>query len=86
VSCLKTYSPLHSSGGAGSRNPFMSNPASRQTSRSSMNQSPFGVQPQQQNQGYRHVSNESVSINNPSLMDGRHSPDAFASLSSNYMR
>ncbi|KAK5943192.1 Protein gts1 [Knufia obscura] len=35
-------------------------------------------------QGARHASNESVSVNNPALMDGRHSPDAFASLSSRY--
>lgn len=36
------------------------------------------------NQGTRHASNESVSVNNPALMDGRHSPDAFAGLSARY--
>lgn len=36
------------------------------------------------NQGARHASNESVSVNNPALMDGRHSPDAFAGLSARY--
>ncbi|KAJ9655015.1 Protein gts1 [Neophaeococcomyces mojaviensis] len=85
VTMPAAYSSMHSSGGGGSRNPFMSNPASRQASGSSVNHSPFGVQPQQP-QGYRHASNESVSVNNPNLMDGRHSPDAFASLSSTYMR
>lgn len=54
----------------GSRNPFLAS----------------GVQQAHGNwqQGVRHASNESVSVNNPGLMDGRHSPDAFASLSSRY--
>lgn len=36
------------------------------------------------NQGARHASNESMSVNNPALWDGRHSPDAFAGLSAHY--
>ncbi|KAK5082816.1 Protein gts1 [Lithohypha guttulata] len=85
-------SSMHSSGGhtIGSRNPFLTVQGG-----SNNNNNTFGAgqqQQQQQQQGYgtwqqqgaRHASNESVSVNNPSLVDGRHSPDAFASLSSRY--
>lgn len=87
-----SMSNMHSSGGIGSRNPFLSAQSSTSTLPSAA--SPFG-QPNQQmqqsayapqgwNQGARHASNESVSVNNPALMEGRHSPDAFAVLSSRY--
>ena len=69
---MPVMSSMHSSGGQGSRNPFM-------------NQSQMNTgQPQSWNQGHRHASNESVSVNNPALVDGRHSPDAFANLSARY--
>jgi len=96
---MPAMNSMHNSGGAGSRNPFMSQQQNTATTSASSN--PFG-QPAQGsyaeqgqmssrpgpapgwNQGIRHTSNESVSVNNPALMDGRHSPDAFASLSSRY--
>ena len=62
-------SSMHSAGGGGNRNPFLSGPST------SMAQAPNGA---------RHASAESVQINN--LQNGRHSPDAFASLSARYMQ
>ncbi|KIV95301.1 hypothetical protein PV10_02972 [Exophiala mesophila] len=79
---------MHSAGGAGSRNPFMTNTPSM-PSNADYSSNPFGG-------GYgtspgtaptiaaRHASAASVSINN--LEGGRHSPDAFASLSARHMR
>lgn len=90
VTSPATMSNMYSSGGGGSRNPFLSNNTSRQPSASSMSSSPFPNQAQTQLSGSghypgaRHASNESMSVNNPALLDGRHSPDAFASLSSRY--
>lgn len=67
---------MHSAGGVGNRNPFMSHASSG--SSTPMAQAPGG--------GImaRHASAESVQINN--LQNGRHSPDAFANLSARYMR
>lgn len=42
--------------------------------------SPNGLPPAPAN-GYRHVSNESVQFGADMMMNGRHSPDAFAGLS-----
>ena len=71
-----SMSSMHSAGGAGnvapSRNPFFQNSAPPQMS-------PVPGQ----GIGARHVSQESININNTS---GRHSPDAFASLSARYVR
>lgn len=81
---------------ANSRNPFLNSAAtSRSPSGTSVSSTPLQPtgqwpgqlqvqQPASWNQGARHASNESVSVNNPSLMDGRHSPDAFAGLSARY--
>lgn len=78
---------MHSAGGTGSRNPFMTNTASM-SSNAGYSSNPF--------MGYgsspggaptiatRHASAASVSINN--LEGGRHSPDAFANLSARPMR
>lgn len=88
---VPSMASMHSSGGTGSRNPFLGAQPSASTLHSAP--APFGQGQQAQSaqtyapqgwQGARHASNESVSVNNPSLMDGRHSPDAFASLSSRY--
>lgn len=66
----------------GSRNPFLAQQQQGQAQQQQQQQFVGGNW--QQTQGVRHASNESVSVNNPMLMDGRHSPDAFASLSSRY--
>ncbi|KAK5328035.1 Protein gts1 [Exophiala xenobiotica] len=96
---MPVMSSMHSSGGTGSRNPFMSqqpnaatslatsNPFGQPTSGGYRGQGQISGQPgptASWNQGIRHSSNESVSVNNPALMDGTYSPDAFASLSSRY--
>lgn len=82
-------SSMHSSGGQGSRNPFFAQSQQQTQEQSAQRYGQLQAQTQQvmqghSGQGYRHASNESVSVNNPGLMDGRHSPDAFASLSSRY--
>ncbi|OAP62115.1 hypothetical protein AYL99_04318 [Fonsecaea erecta] len=128
-----SLSNMHSAGGSGNRNPFMTNVTDANMSNINANgavnpfvgggPSPFGSPPpgpaQVQNQNFgqsfaaqqpfgqgmnmpngmgagvgvqrpqqgiaaRHASAESMSINN--LEAGRHSPDAFASLSARYMR
>ena len=82
-----SLSNMHSAGGAGSRNPFMTNVNSTNAN--------SGITPGGYSGGFvspapaptigsRHTSAESVSINN--LEGGRHSPDAFANLSARYMR
>lgn len=88
-----SLSHMHSAGGSGNRNPFMTNTASAGTN-ANVNPnfgpgaagSPFSA-PRGPGQGQgiiaRHTSSESVSINN--LDSGRHSPDAFANLSARYM-
>ncbi|KIX00314.1 uncharacterized protein Z518_10453 [Rhinocladiella mackenziei CBS 650.93] len=95
-----SLSHMHSAGGTGNRNPFLTNTASANTN-AIVNPTPNAggfpgdmatpPRPQGQPQGIvaRHASAESVSINN--LEGGRHSPDAFANLSArlaqtNYMR
>jgi hypothetical protein len=71
---------MHSAGGTGmptsNRNPFMQNNTAAAPQQQQPAQAP-GVM-------VRHVSQESVSINN--LESGRHSPDAFANLSARYVR
>lgn len=90
VTSPAAISNMYSSGGGGSRNPFLSNNTSRQPSTSSVSASIFPSQAQTQPpgigppHGVRHASNESMSVNNPTLAGGRHSPDAFANLSSGY--
>lgn len=84
-----SLSNMHSAGGAGNRNPFMT------TTNAHYNHNPFqnggagtgavGFAPspaQGQGIGARHTSAESMSINH--LESGRHSPDAFANLSARY--
>ena len=65
-------SSMHSAGGGGNRNPFFNDPSSGL------------LTPMAQTSNVRHASAESVQINN--FQNGRHSPDAFASLSARYMR
>jgi len=75
-SATMPISSMHSAGGSGHRNPFFNTGSSGASS------------PMRQGSGpglaARHASAESVSINN--LDSGRHSPDAFASLSARYRR
>ncbi|KAF4629957.1 hypothetical protein G7Y89_g8181 [Cudoniella acicularis] len=67
---------------AGSRNPFMSSGGGVQSTGSNGNMGQFS--PAQQN-GARHVSQESVSID-PGWQSGRHSPDAWGTISARSMR
>lgn len=78
---------MHSAGGVGNRNPFLMNNTSA-TANAGINPAfyagNFAPTPQGQTIAARHASAESISINN--LESGRHSPDAFASLSARQMR
>jgi len=77
---------MHSAGGGGNRNPFLTNNTSATAN--------AGISPafyagtfaptQGQTIAARHASAESMSISN--LESGRHSPDAFAGLSARQMR
>jgi hypothetical protein len=78
---------MHSAGGGGNRNPFLMNNTSA-TANAGNNPGlyPGNFTPTVQGQtiAARHASAESMSISN--LESGRHSPDAFASLSARHMR
>lgn len=76
-SATMPVSSMHSAGGVGNRNPFMSNTSSGSST-------PMAQVPNAGGIMARHASAESVQINN--LQNGRHSPDAFANLSARYMR
>jgi len=75
LAAVNSAQPALASGagfGAGSRNPFLRAGAGK-------------VEPiMEQPEIARHMSRESVDIQN--LQSGRHSPDAFASLSARYVR
>lgn len=76
-----SMSSMHSAGGAGNmgtpnRNPFMQNGQINANFQQGMPPQMAGMT--------RHVSQESVNVNN--LDSGRHSPDAFANLSARYVR
>lgn len=77
---------MHSAGGGGNRNPFLMNNANA-TANAGVNPGlyPGNFTPTVQGQtiAARHASAESISISN--LESGRHSPDAFASLSARHM-
>ena len=68
---------------AGSRNPFMTNGAQPNQAQPQIGFG-MGMAPKSQATGFQrsHMSQPSVDINN--LQNGRHSPDAFASLSARY--
>lgn len=78
---------MHSAGGGGNRNPFLMNntiaPATAGVN-PGFYAGNFAPAPQGQTIAARHASAESMSINN--FESGRHSPDAFASLSARQMR
>jgi hypothetical protein len=76
-SATMPVSSMHSAGGVGNRNPFMSNTSGGSSA-------PMAHAPTNGGIMARHASAESVQIN--SLQSGRHSPDAFANLSARYMR
>ncbi|KAI1614189.1 hypothetical protein EDD36DRAFT_219430 [Exophiala viscosa] len=78
-----SLSHMHSSGGGGSRNPFLTNTASTNANANVGVASPPSGQGQtQQGIAARHASRESMLISG--LESGRHSPDAFANLSARY--
>lgn len=87
-----SLSSMHSAGGGGSRNPFFTHATNTNVNASNSNASGHlgsmpsasGAQGQAQSIAARHASRESVLISN--LDGGRHSPDAFANLSSSYAR
>jgi hypothetical protein len=81
--------PVSSLTSAGNMNPFAPNGTTNGNSTNlggggninGMNgMSTNGLSPAPTN-GYRHVSNESVQFGTDMMMNGRHSPDAFAGLS-----
>ncbi|EXJ81396.1 hypothetical protein A1O3_07687 [Capronia epimyces CBS 606.96] len=88
-----SISNMHSAGGVGSRNPFLTNTAST-TANFNLSANPSspgfaggsGTSPARAQGGAarHHASADSVSISN--LESGRHSPDAFASLSARSVR
>ncbi|KAK5064504.1 hypothetical protein LTR84_000337 [Exophiala bonariae] len=78
---------MHSAGGGGNRNPFLvnnTNAAANAGINPGYYAGNFAPAPQGQTIAARHASQESMSINN--FESGRHSPDAFASLSARQMR
>lgn len=78
---------MHSAGGGGNRNPFLVNNTSTAANagvNTGFYAGNFAPAPQGQTIAARHASQESMSINN--FESGRHSPDAFASLSARQMR
>jgi hypothetical protein len=82
-----SLSNMHSAGGGGSRNPFLTNTTSSNANAgysATMQSSPFTSPAPAETIAVRHASRDSMNISN--LESGRHSPDAFASLSARYMR
>lgn len=83
-----SLSNMHSAGGAGSRNPFLTNAASTNANATfGVNSPPLASAMQNQMQSpqgiaARHASRDSMLISG--LESGRHSPDAFANLSARY--
>lgn len=85
-------SSMHSAGGSGSRNPFLTNTANANTNsnlgvNANIHPGATGHASPSRPQGApnrHHASADSVSISN--LESGRHSPDAFASLSARSIR
>lgn len=74
-------SPLSMS--TGSKNPFASSAGSTQSAGDTLGQMP-NFAPNQN--GSRHVSQESMSIDAGGWTNGRHSPDAWGSISARSMR
>lgn len=77
--------PVSSMALGGNINPFAPNGAPNGSlggggNVNGMNGMSTGLSPAPTN-GYRHVSNESVQFGADMMMNGRHSPDAFAGLS-----
>lgn len=78
-----SLSNMHSAGGGGSRNPFLTNNMSTNSNANiGVSSPPPGQAQPQQGIAARHASRESMLISG--LDNGRHSPDAFANLSARY--